>query len=294
MKPDWDKLGSQYKGSRTVLIADVDCTVHQSLCGEYGVQGYPTVKYFMKDGPKGGQDYQGGRDFNALKKFVETTLDTLPACSLENMDDCEPWERKILEEGKGMSTADRGAKIREIKDSVEAKKKQAKDLEKEWKQLAKELEVWEESAKKPDTVEQLLTEEDFREVCGSKTCVVGFLPHIYDDQAKGRNENIKILDNARKANKDDGGASLGFFWVQGGDNFELEEKLGLQFGFPAVVAMNLRKEKFAVYRGVWSKDEVARFVKKPSGLAPLPKLPKFEKAKPWDGKDAAPPADEDL
>merc|ERR1719160_895320 len=142
----------------------------------------------MKDGPKGGQDYQGGatrvfwdqgynapgvtllrgRDFNALKKFVETTLDTLPACSLENMDDCEPWERKILEEGKGMSTADRGAKIREIKDSVEAKKKQAKDLEKECKQLAKELEVWEESAKKPDTVEQLLTEEDFREVCGSK------------------------------------------------------------------------------------------------------------------------------
>merc|ERR1719380_368676 len=106
MKPDWDKLGAQYKGSRTVLIADVDCTVHQGLCGEYGVQGYPTVKYFLKDGPKGGQDYQGGRDFNALKKFVETTLDTLPACSLENMDDCEPWERKILEEGKGMSTAD--------------------------------------------------------------------------------------------------------------------------------------------------------------------------------------------
>merc|ERR1719298_309276 len=139
-----------------------------------------------------------------------------------------------MEEGKAMSTADRGAKIREIKESVESKKKQAKDLEKEWKQLAKELEVWEEGAKKPDTV------EDFREVCGSKTCVVGFLPHIYDDQAKGRNENIKILDNARKANKDDGGASLGFFWVQGGDNFELEEKLGLQFGFPAVVAMNLR------------------------------------------------------
>jgi len=294
MKPDWDKLGSQYKGSRTVLIADVDCTVHQSLCGEYGVQGYPTVKYFMKDGPKGGQDYQGGRDFNALKKFVETTLDTLPACSLENMDDCEPWERKILEEGKAMSTADRGAKIREIKDAVEAKKKQAKELEKEWKQLAKELEVWEESSKRPETVEQLLTDEDFKEVCATKTCVIGFLPHIYDDQAKGRNANIKILDNARKANKDDGGAPLSFFWVQGGDNFELEEKLGLQFGFPAVVAVNLRKEKFAVYRGVWSKDEVVRFVKKPSGLAPLPPLPKFEKATPWDGKDAAPPAEEDL
>jgi len=209
-------------------------------------------------------------------------------------DDCEPWERKILEEGKGMSTADRGAKIRELKDSVEAKKKQAKDLEKEWKQLAKELEVWEESAKKPEAVEQLLTDEDFKEVCGSKTCVIGFLPHIFDDQAKGRNANIKILDNARKANKDDGGAPLSFFWVQGGDNFEIEEKLGLQFGFPAVVAVNLRKEKFAVYRGVWSKDEVARFVKKPSGLAPLPKLPKFEKAKQWDGKDAEPPAEEDL
>jgi hypothetical protein len=294
MKPDWDKLGAAYKGSRTVLIGDVDCTVHQSLCGENGVRGYPTIKYFLKDGPKGGQDFQGGRDFNALKKFVETTLDTLPACSFENLDDCEPWERKILEEGKKMSTADRGAKIREIKESVESKKKQAKELEKESKQLAKELEVWEESAKKPEAVEQLLTDEDFKEVCGTKTCIIGFMPHIYDDQASGREANLKILDSARKANKDDGGAPLSFLWVQGGDNFEIEEKLGLQFGFPAVVAVNLRKEKFAVYRGVWSKDEVARFVKKPTGLAPLPKLPKFAKSKEWDGKDAAPPADEDL
>ena len=38
-----------------VLIADVDCTVHQVLCGQHGVQGYPTIKYYLKDGSKKGE-----------------------------------------------------------------------------------------------------------------------------------------------------------------------------------------------------------------------------------------------
>ena len=33
MKPDWDRLGDDFAGSKTVVIADVDCTVHQDLCG---------------------------------------------------------------------------------------------------------------------------------------------------------------------------------------------------------------------------------------------------------------------
>jgi len=49
MKPDYDKLGTEYEGSSSVNIVDVDCTVHQDLCGKHGVQGYPTIKYW-KDG----------------------------------------------------------------------------------------------------------------------------------------------------------------------------------------------------------------------------------------------------
>ena len=44
MKPDWDRLGSEYASSSSVVIADVDCTVEQDLCGQYDVRGYPTIK----------------------------------------------------------------------------------------------------------------------------------------------------------------------------------------------------------------------------------------------------------
>ena len=34
MKPDWDKLGDEFSGSKTVLIGDVDCTVEKDLCSK--------------------------------------------------------------------------------------------------------------------------------------------------------------------------------------------------------------------------------------------------------------------
>jgi hypothetical protein len=286
MKPDWDKLGKEYAKSKTVLIGDVDCTVHQGLCGEQGVQGYPTIKYKVKGSNKW-EAYNGGRDFAGLKKFVSDKLDTGPACSLESLSDCEPGEKEILETGSKMSKAELAAKLKELKGEIETKKAESKKLEKEVKKLTADLEIWEESGNKPEMTEQLLSDEDFRAHCESRTCVLAFLPHILDDQAAGRKKNIAMVDAARKANKADGGPPMGFMWLQGGDNFDLEEKLGLQFGFPAMVVLNLKKEKFAVYRGVWAEDDVKKFVKKPTGLAPLPpKLPAFAKSAPWDGLDA--------
>ena len=72
MKPDWDKLGQTYADSESVLIVDVDCTAAgQGTCQKMGVQGYPTIKYFI-GGDKKGQAYQGGRDLNSLQQFVES------------------------------------------------------------------------------------------------------------------------------------------------------------------------------------------------------------------------------
>merc|ERR1712167_311353 len=117
----------------------------------------------------------------------------------------------------------------------------------------------------------------------------------YDDGATGRNEKLKFLDGVMKASKKDG-HNMGFLWSQGGDQFELEEKLGLQFGFPAVIGVNFKKERFGVHRGTW--DQVKQFPTAISRgsvpLAPLPKGLKAEKADAWDGKDAAPPAEEEL
>eukprot|EP00435_Cladocopium_sp_Y103_P016127 s2269_g4.t1 len=143
-----------------------------------------------------------------------------------------------------------------------------------------------------------------------RTCVVAFLPHIFDDGAAGRNEKIKVLDQILKDTKKDqhtarfDGKSVGFMWSQGGDQFELEEALGLQFGFPAVIAVNFGKARDAsvlesqlsqlVHRGTFDKDSVSQFLTSLSRggtpLAPYPASAKAVKADPWDGKDGVPPA----
>jgi len=86
-------------------------------------------------------------------------------------------------------------------------------------------------------------------------------------------------------------------WSQGGDQFELEEQLGLQFGFPAVIAVNFGKGRFGVHRGTFSLDQINQFLTSLSRggvpLSPIPASVKAVKADPWDGKDGVLP-EEDL
>ena len=89
MKPAWDKLMKAFEGSQDALVADVDCTAAgKSLCADNGVRGYPTIKW----GSVGSlEDYQGGRDFDALKKFADENLK--PMCGLAHMELCEEEEK---------------------------------------------------------------------------------------------------------------------------------------------------------------------------------------------------------
>lgn len=92
MKPAWDELGTKYEDS-SVLVGDVDCTVHQDLCGKYEVRGYPTIKYFKQG--EDPADYQGGRDMPSLTKFVEDTLEV--KCSVEDPSECSEKEVGYME-----------------------------------------------------------------------------------------------------------------------------------------------------------------------------------------------------
>jgi len=50
MAPDWEKLMADFEGSVTQLVAEFDCTAdgHQTMCEDYGVQGFPTLKVSSK------------------------------------------------------------------------------------------------------------------------------------------------------------------------------------------------------------------------------------------------------
>lgn len=298
--PDMERLATDYKNSRSTLVAQVDCTgpSAQGLCGKFGVQGYPTIKVFKfkSGGSKSGEDYNGGREYNSIKRYIEANL-AGPECSLEDKEGCAPEERKILEESEAMSVADRRAKITEMEDQIKKKKSEAKQLEKEVKELGKTLDLVKLGGEKPDRVEQLLGDAEFKEHCEHRTCVLAFLPHILDSGAKGRNDFLKTVDTAFKKAKADG-HPVGFMWLQGGDQFEVEEKMSLQFGFPAVVAVNVKKGRFGVHRGIFDKESLTSFLGSMMigrvPLQPLPKDLKWAKSDPWDGKDGAAPAEEDL
>ena len=101
MKPAWDQLGSEYASSSSVVIADVDCTVEQDLCGQYDVKGYPTIKYYNPETSEKGDDYQGGRSFDDLKSFVAESLEV--KCLLEDPSGCNEKEVEFMDKWKAKS-----------------------------------------------------------------------------------------------------------------------------------------------------------------------------------------------
>jgi len=99
MKPDWDSLAKKYADSEYVLVGDVDCTsdTGKDICGTYGVEGYPTLKYFPP-GDKTGKSYEGGRSKKDLVKFVKKydpgfvcTAATVAQCSEKQLTKLQPY-----------------------------------------------------------------------------------------------------------------------------------------------------------------------------------------------------------
>jgi len=293
--PDLEKVATEYKDRRSVRIAEVNCDNEKTLCGKYGVQGFPSLKAFKfrSGGRKDGEDFNGGRDYNAIKRYVEKNL-LAPECGLEDKDGCSPEERKLLEESEKMSNKDRNAKLDEMKAEIKQAQDAVKKLNNDIKQLTSDINIVKAGGDKPDRLVQLINDDEFRGHCETRTCILSFLPHILDDGAKKRNEHLKVIEAVFKKAKSNG-HPVGFMWLQGGDQFEMEEKLSLQFGFPAVIAINLKKERYGVHRGTLDEAGVSGFLSSMMvgrvPLSPLPKGIKFSKSDPWDGKDAAPQSD---
>jgi len=113
MKPDWDKLEAEYKDSKEILIADVDCTAGgKELCNDVGVRGYPSIKH---GDPNNMEDYKGGRSFADLKKFAATLG---PQCGPANLDLCDAEKKKKIEELTAMSAADRENLVKESEGKI--------------------------------------------------------------------------------------------------------------------------------------------------------------------------------
>ena len=81
LEPHWKKAAGELKGK--VKLGAVDATVHQGLAGEYGVQGYPTIKYFPAGNKKSAQEYDGGRTADDIVAWASSKhVVNLPAPEL--------------------------------------------------------------------------------------------------------------------------------------------------------------------------------------------------------------------
>jgi len=118
MKPAWDQLAEDFMGS-SVVVADVDCTVDNDLCGEHGVSGYPTIKYFTQETGKEGSSYNGGRSLEALTEFVNENLHT--PCSVDDANTCSEKENTYITKMRASSGDERAAQIERLEGMLEKK-----------------------------------------------------------------------------------------------------------------------------------------------------------------------------
>lgn len=103
----------------------------------------------------------------------------------------------------------------------------------------------------PD-VHELIKQNIYDDECngqGSIICIISFLPNIFDSNAAERNGYFDIIKKSAKTNRKQ---PFKWFWLQAGDQLDLERDLNLGFGFPAVIAIAPQKKLFATMRSSFS------------------------------------------
>lgn len=148
-------------------------------------------------------------------------------------------------------------------------------------------------------VYELTSEEAAKTACENKPlCVISVLPNIYDCQAECRNNHLSMLREQADKFKQ---KQWGWLWTEGNKQQAVEDALDIGgFGYPAMAAVNIKKMKYSILRGAFSKDGVYEFLRDLSfgrgNTAPVKgaEMPKINTVEPWDGKDGEPIVEEDI
>lgn len=139
----------------------------------------------------------------------------------------------------------------------------------------------------PPEVKELISASLFDEECKNKQiCFIAALPPVSESGAKGRNTFITMLKALAHTYRS---RPFGFLWTEGGAQAELEKSLDIRSGYPALVALNAKKLKYATFRLAFAEKSIADFINqlvvgKASTVA-VSSLPAIATRTAWDGKD---------
>ncbi|XP_057522786.1 protein disulfide isomerase-like 2-3 [Amaranthus tricolor] len=145
-----------------------------------------------------------------------------------------------------------------------------------------------ETSTAPPEVIELTSPDVMEEKCGSAAiCFVSFLPDILDTKAEGRNKYLEMLLSVAEKFKR---SPYSFVWISAGKQPDLENNVGVGgYGYPAMVALNVKKGAYAPLKSAFELDHIVEFVKEAGrggkGNLPMANTPKIEKIEAWDGKD---------
>ncbi|TNV74553.1 hypothetical protein FGO68_gene16110 [Halteria grandinella] len=366
LAPAWEKAAKTLKG--VVNVGAVDMTTDQEAGAAYGIQGFPTIKFFGFDKQKP-QDYQGQRDDKAIVDYalekvgseVRKRSSGKGASSSSSSSGSKKKETK-QENASGASDKDVTVLNQGNFDELVLGSKDiwlvefyapwcghCKNLEPEWNQAATRLKGQVKLGKVDATVEtalaqrfhvqgyptikvfdygegksdsrakdyegsrdangivsyasglldkadvapevhELITQDVYDKNCkGQVICIVSFLPHLFDSDANQRRGYIQAITTVAKKNRRH---PFQYFWLQAGDQLDLERQLNLGFGYPAVVAISPNKSKIGVLKGSFSETKLAEFLAElMSGKVALDDLKGkvvIQKAGKWDGSDLEP------
>jgi len=136
--------------------------------------------------------------------------------------------------------------------------------------------------------EEVKDQETFEKIChsSSKLCLIALLDPADTDAATHSNY-LDILQKVSDKSKD----LLHVIWINGPDNWEFGEKLGLSFGYPAVITYGHKKAAKIPHVGAFSKEDLLQYVstirsggKRVTSANNFPKLKYANPPKPAESK----------
>jgi protein disulfide-isomerase A6 len=94
---------------KDVIVAQVDADKHSNLAKRFGVQGFPTIKWFHKKVDKASaEDFSGSRTAEALADFIHqklgrTNVIRLPKAEAHVVElNPENFDKIVLDPGKNV------------------------------------------------------------------------------------------------------------------------------------------------------------------------------------------------
>ncbi|KAE8654905.1 Protein disulfide-isomerase like 2-2 [Hibiscus syriacus] len=139
----------------------------------------------------------------------------------------------------------------------------------------------------PVEVTELTGPDAMEEKCGSAAICFRNLKEVLTGKSMEVNSLSSRFVYIRS---DDSFISYSYVWAAAGKQPDLEMRVGVGgYGYPALVALNIKKGAYAPLKSAFELEHIIEFVKEAGlggkGNLPLEGKPKIAKTEPWDGKD---------